>query len=267
MWVIKIGGGEGNALEPLLDELARDYSDQPWVLVHGGSKRLDEVSTALGHPPRRLVSPSGFTSRRTDRRTALTMAMVCGGEINKRIVEHLQSRGVDAFGLTGVDGALVRARRKHAVRAVEGGRIRVVRDDYTGTITGVRSDILERLLDAGLRPVVSPPALSEDGEMLNVDGDRLAAAVAAALGAERLLLLTGAPGLLRRVDDPLSRIERLGRAELDGARRDWAEGRMRLKLKAAGDALDAGISEVLIGASHADRPIRAALAGGGTVIR
>ncbi|MEM1179274.1 MAG: [LysW]-aminoadipate kinase [Acidobacteriota bacterium] len=267
MWVIKIGGGDGNALEPLLNELAREHRDRPWVLVHGGSKRLDEVSTALGHPPQRLVSPSGFSSRRTDRRTALTMAMVCAGEINKRIVEHLQAQGVNAFGLSGVDGALVRARRKRAVRSVENGRVRVVRDDYTGTVTGVRTEILHRLLDAGLRPVVSPPALSEEGEMLNVDGDRLAAAVAAALGADRLVLLTGAPGLLRSVDDPASRIRSLGRDELEAARREWAEGRMRLKLKAAEDALAAGIPEVLIAASRAQRPIESAFAGGGTVIR
>ena len=124
MWVIKIGGGAGNAIEPLLDELCSEHRERPWILVHGGSKRLDEVSTALGHPPRTLVSPSGYTSRRTDRRTALTMAMVLAGEINQRIVESLQARGVDAFGLSGLDGGLVRARRKRAIRAVEDGRWR-----------------------------------------------------------------------------------------------------------------------------------------------
>ena len=267
MWVIKLGGGAGNALEPLLDELATEHRDRPWVLVHGGSKRLDEVSTALGHPPQTLVSPSGYSSRRTDRRTALTMAMVLAGEINQRIVKALQARGIDAFGLSGVDGGLVRARRKRAIRAVEDGRIRVVRDDYTGTITEVRGALLHSLLDQGLRPVISPPALSLEGEMLNVDGDRLAAAIAASLGAERLVLLTGAPGLLRSVDDPSSRLPSLERSQLEQASREWAEGRMRLKLRAAGEALEGGIGEVVIAASAAERPMQAALGGEGTVIR
>ena len=266
MLVIKIGGGEGNELEPLLEDIARSWDGRPWVLVHGGSQRVGEISTALGHPPRFVTSPSGYTSRRTDRQTALTFAMVCAGDVNKRIVESLQRRGVNAFGLSGLDGRLLTARRKKAIRVVENGRTTVLRDDYTGTIDGVNADLLRSLIAGGFLPVVSPPALSEEGEMVNVDGDRAAAAIARALGAESLVLLTGADGLYRRAEDPSSRVERLARTDLAEAGRSWAKGRMRIKLKAAEEALDGGVGQVWIGASGRENPLTGVMSGQGTVI-
>lgn len=266
MLVIKIGGGEGNALEPLLEDIAQSWNGRPWVLVHGGSERVGEVSNALGHPPQFVTSPSGYTSRRTDRQTALTFTMVCAGDVNKRIVESLQRRGVNALGLSGLDGRLLTARRKKAIRVVENGRTRVLRDDYTGTIDGVNADLLRLLIGQGFLPVISPPALSEQGEMLNVDGDRAAAAIAKALGAQSLVLLTGAAGLYRQAGDPSTRVDRLARADLAEAGRSWAQGRMRIKLRAAEEALSGGVGQVWIGASGRDRPLTGVLSGQGTVI-
>ena len=266
MLVIKVGGGEGNALEPLLEDIAETWSGRPWVLVHGGSGRVGEISTALGRPPQFVTSPSGYTSRRTDRETALTFTMVCAGDVNKRIVESLQRRGVDALGLSGLDGRLLMAKRKRAIRVVENGRTRILRDDYTGTIESVNGELLQLMIERGFLPVVSPPALSQEGEMVNVDGDRAAAAVAGALGADELVLLTGAPGLLRDAQDPETRIEHLPRQELSTAGRQWAQGRMRIKLKAADEALAAGVGRVVIAGSNRSRPLSQALSGEGTVI-
>ncbi|MDQ7030798.1 MAG: [LysW]-aminoadipate kinase, partial [Ardenticatenia bacterium] len=111
-----------------------------------------------------------------------------------------------------------------------------------------------------------PPAISTDHEIINVDGDRAASAVAAALGADTLVLLTGAPGLLRRPDDPASVIPRLHRQEIEDAIEQYARGRMRLKLVAAREALNGGVSRVIIGPSAAEAPVRAALNGRGTTI-
>lgn len=267
MLVIKIGGGEGNALEPLLEDIVQTWrAGLPWVLVHGGSGRVGEVSKAMGREPRFVTSPSGFTSRRTDRETALLFTMVCAGDVNKRIVESLQRQGVNAIGLSGLDGGLLRAKRKKALRIVEDGRTRVLRDDYTGTIESVDGQLLRLLIDRGYLPVISPPALSTEGEMVNVDGDRAAAAVARALDAESLVLLTGASGLLRDARDPDSRIDRLARIDLDQAGRQWAQGRMKIKLKAAEEALDGGVDRVWIGPSDRSRPLHNVLAGQGTVI-
>lgn len=268
MLTVKVGGGAGNALDGVLDDLAALWREgRRWILVHGGSARTDEISEALGHPPVFVTSPNGFTSRRTDRRTALIFTMVYAGDVNKRIVEGLQARGVNAVGLSGLDGRLLEARRKTALRVVENGRQRVLRDDYTGTVQRVNAELLGLLLDRGLAPVVSPPAIGTEHEILNVDGDRAAAAIAAALGARELLLLTGAPGLLADPREPASVIPSLPRAALDQALERYAEGRMRIKLKAAAEALDGGVASVTIAASRKESPVRSALAGEGTVIR
>lgn len=265
--VVKVGGGEGNRIEPVLDDLADLWhAGRRWVLVHGGSARTNEVATALGHPPQFITSPSGFTSRRTDRQTALIFTMVYAGEMNKTIVEGLHARGVNAVGLSGADGRVLEGERKKAIRAVVNGRRLIIRDDYTGTITRVNNSLLHLLLNAGYAPVLCPPAISQEHELINVDGDRAAAALAAALSAETLVLLTGAPGLLRSPDDPASRIATLPLAALDDAMNTYAQGRMRIKLLAAREALEGGVQRVVIAASNTAHPVRHALAGDGTVI-
>lgn len=266
MLVIKLGGSADNDATPLITDIARHWQQQPWFLVHGGSARVDELSTALGHPPRFVTSPSGFRSRRTDRRTARIFTMACAGDVNKGLVEQLQASGVDALGLSGLDGRLLVARRKKALRVVENGRTQMLRDDYSGRVEQVNGSLLHLLQQQGHLPVISPPALSTEGEIVNVDGDRAAAAVASAVGARTLVLLTGAVGLLRDAEDPTSRIPRLARTDLDTAIHDWARGRMKIKLRAAAEALDGGVAQVIIAPSAVDQPLQRALNGEGTVI-
>ncbi len=134
--VIKVGGGAGidpTTLAPQIAELVAQGL-RP-VLVHGGSNETDTLAERLGHPPKRLVSPSGHESRRTDPRTLEILTMACAGAINTRLVAALRAHGVNAVGLSGVDGGLWRAERKPAIRAVEGDRTVVVRDDLSGRVT------------------------------------------------------------------------------------------------------------------------------------
>lgn len=266
--VVKSGGGAGNSFETVLDDLAELWqSGQRWVYLHGGSERANEVSEQLGHPPQFITSKSGFESRRTDRRTALTLAMVYAGEINTEVVEGLQRRGVNAVGLSGVDGRLLVGKRKAAIRAVQDGKTVMIRDDYTGTIKEVNDALLRMLLDNGYAPVVSIPAISHDHELINVDGDRAAAAVAGAVQAEHLILLTGAEGLCRDFSDKNSLISELSFDELETAMTEYAEGRMRIKMLAAQEALENGARRVSIaGSSHA-QPLKNVLENqGGTTI-
>ena len=123
--------------------------------------------------------------------------MVTAGKINTLLVEKLQKAGVNAFGLSGVDGRLMVAKRKEAIRIVENGRKVMLRDDYTGKIETVNADLLQLLLEHGLTPVIAPLAISPEGDALNVDADRAAAMVAGAVKAEQLIILTNVPGLLR----------------------------------------------------------------------
>jgi acetylglutamate/LysW-gamma-L-alpha-aminoadipate kinase len=267
--VVKIGGAAGVDLATICDDIARAWhAGQRIVLVHGGSDATNTLAEQLGHPPRMVVSPSGHTSRYTDRRTLEIFAMATAG-INRAIVERLQSLSVPAWGLSGIDGGVLRARRKAAIRVVEDGRVRVLRDDWTGTIESANGELLRMLLGyaggRGYLPVLAPLALGENGEMLNVDGDRAAAVVAGALDADTLLLLSNVPGLLRDYPDESSLLSMLDLSELDQAM-SFAQGRMKKKLLAAQEALMQGVGRVVIGDGRRARPVEEALAGAGTMI-
>ena len=268
MIVVKVGGSTGINYDAVCDDIAElIHSGQRLVLVHGGSALTNEVAEQLGHPAQFITSPSGYTSRLTDRRTMEIFQMVYCGQMNKGIVERLQQRGVNAVGLSGIDGRLWEGARKKAIRAVaEDGRTFVVRDNLTGTVERVNSRLLTSLLDEGYLPVLTPPAISFDGEAINVDGDRAARATAAALNATTLVILSNIPGLLRDFPDESTLINRSPRDKVE-AYQKYAAGRMRIKLLGAKEALEAGVGRVVLGDARIPQPVQRALEGQGTVIQ
>jgi [amino group carrier protein]-L-2-aminoadipate/L-glutamate 6-kinase len=260
--VVKIGGAPGNRTDRVLDEIAHHPE---YVLVHGGSAEVDRLGTALGRPAEYYTSPSGVVSRRTDPGHLETVVLALAGKVQTELVAALGARGVRAVGLSGVDGRLLLARRRTGARAVVNGRVVHLTDDLSGTIEQVNTDLLATVRGAGILPVIGPPAVTADGQIVNVDADRAASAVASALSAEALVLLTNVSGLLERKEDPSSRIPRIARDDIDRYL-PFAEGRMRKKLVAARDAVRAGVGRVVIGPSDTSEPIARALAGEGTVI-
>lgn len=260
--VVKIGGGAGVATSNIVQEVARCVADgERVVLLHGGSDLTNTLSQRLGHEIRMITSPGGMTSRYTDSETLRIFAMAVG-QINSELVALLQQQGVNAFGLSGVDGRLLLARRKAAIRSVTPeGRVQIVRDDYTGQIERVNGALLQQLLDAGYTPVIAPLALSYEGERLNVDGDRAAAAVAVALQAETLAIMTNVPGLLADPADQSTLIRTICADQLDEAM-NYAQGRMRKKMLGAQEALRGGVTRVCIGSAS----LQAVLNGAGTTI-
>jgi len=267
--VVKVGGAEGVDYDSVCADMAALAREgQPWVLVHGGSFETNVVAEKLGHPPEFVTSASGYTSRKTDRTTIEIFEMVYCGKRNKGLVEKLQALGVNAVGLSGLDGRLLEGKRKKALKVVDpdSGKRFVLRGTYTGKVESVNTGLLKLLLDNGYHPVVTPPAISEESEAINVDGDRAAARIAAALEAETLVILSDVPGVLRAFPDESTLIERLPRAEVAAAQERYAKGRMRIKLLGATEALDAGVQKVILGNSRGDGPVRAALGGKGTVI-
>jgi acetylglutamate/LysW-gamma-L-alpha-aminoadipate kinase len=226
----------------------------------------NEVATALGHPPQFITSPSGYTSRLTDRRTIEIFEMVYCGQVNKGIVERLQARGINAIGLSGIDGKLWQGPRKKAVRAVRDGKTLVVRDNLTGKVEEVNVNLINSLLDGGYVPVLTPPALSYNGEAINVDGDRAAAMTANALRAATLLILSNVPGVLRDFPDEASLIRHIDASEIETIAKEHAQGRMRIKLLGAQEALAGGVEQVVIGDARGANPILRALAGEGTIV-
>ncbi|MGA8542607.1 MAG: [LysW]-aminoadipate kinase [Thermoplasmata archaeon] len=259
--VVKVGGAAGNSLDPVLADLA---GRRDCVLVHGGSDRVDRLGEALGRPSEYYTSPSGVVSRRSDPAHLEVVVMALAGAVQTEIVAGLARLGVRAIGLSGADGGLLLARRKEGTRAVVDGRVLRVTDDWAGTIEQVDTELLRSILAMGLLPVIGPPAITKAGDVVNVDADRVASAVAIALRAEALVLLTNVPGLLRDRSDPASVVKTVSRDDVDGAVA-LAEGRMRKKVLAAKSALAGGVPRVVIGSSLGDGPIERALAGEGTV--
>ncbi len=262
MIVVKIGGGRGIDYDEILRDIAglRDV-----VVVHGGNYETSLLSERLGKPPRMVTSISGHESRYTDRETLEIFEMVYCGKINKMIVEKLQRFGVNAVGLSGIDGRLLEGRRKEAVKIVENGKRKILHGDYTGKVEKVNARLLELLVQNGFVPILTPPAISYESDAINVDGDRIAALVAGSLKAEALVILSNVPGLLKDVNDESSLVRKIERQSI-GAYSEYAKGRMKRKMVATEEALAAGVKRVILADARVKNPVTYALDGNGTVI-
>jgi acetylglutamate/LysW-gamma-L-alpha-aminoadipate kinase len=268
MIVVKAGGNGDLDIGAVCGDVAELVrAGEQVVLVHGGSSETNRMSEKLGHPPRFVTSPSGHTSRHTDRQTLEIFTMVVAGRVNKLLVERLQRLGVNAIGLCGMDGRLLEGKRKSALRIQEDGKLKVLRGEYSGVIERVNVDLLRMLLEAGYVPVVAPVAISYQGDGLNVDGDRAAAAIGKALRAERVVILSNVPGLLRDVCDESSLIPHIPLANARDYLDCYAKGRMKRKVLGALEALQDGVGQVIIADGRVEQPLRRALAGQGTVLR
>src|SRR2546426_5907562 len=262
MMVCKVGGANGNDIDSVLIDIA---NRKDWVLVHGGSKEVDALAEALGRPPKFLTSPSGVVSRYTDKETMDVFTMALAGKLNTQIVARLRALGANALGLSGEDGGLLTGRRKEAVRAVDNGRVLLVKDDHSGTVDQVNAGLIHLLFDAGYVPVVSPPGVTARRELINTAADRIAGQVAVAMKAETLILFTNVPGLLREPSDPSTVIPVVPRDRLTFFM-NFAYGRMKKKLIAAQEALEGGVKQVVIASSQHPDPVERGLSGMGTVI-
>jgi acetylglutamate/LysW-gamma-L-alpha-aminoadipate kinase len=253
--VVKCGGNAALDLTGLCEGVVELIAaGRKPVLVHGGSAEMGRLAEQLGLRLRQLTAPDGVVTRYTDAATLDVLSMALTGRVKPALLCALDRHKVPAVGLTGLDAGLLRARRKKAVRAVVDGRPTVVRDDHSGRIVEVNTGLLRGLLDAGVVPVVSPPALAEDGEPVNTNADRAAAAVAAALRAHRLVFLTGAPGLLRDPGEPTSVLGSYTLPPAGEPAPSWVAGGMTIKLVAAREALLAGVPQVWITDGRAARP-------------
>jgi acetylglutamate/LysW-gamma-L-alpha-aminoadipate kinase len=265
--VVKLGGTEGVDFSAICCDAAEIWKQgNGLVFVHGGSSEANLLGASLGAPPKMITSPSGYTSRYTDRKTLEIFLMAVNGKVNSLLTEQLQMLGVNAFGLCGLDGRLMQATRKDAIQSIENGKRKIIRDDFTGKIETINTHLLQMLLNAGYLPVLAPVAISEKGEALNVDADRAAAMVASALKAETLILLTAVPGLMKNFPDESTLIRQLPQSGLAAAS-ESAQGRMKKKILGAEEALKGGVSRVIIADGRIQNPIRNALSGNGTMIQ
>lgn len=267
MIVVKAGGSQGVNVSTLCADVAQLVKQgERIIVVHGGSHETNVISEKLGHPPRFVTSVSGFVSRHTDRETLEIFMMVTAGKINKMLVEELQRLGVNAFGLSGLDGRLLQGLRKDTLRIVDNGKTKILHGDYGGQIERVNAKLLTMLMEADIVPVIAPLAVSAQGEALNVDADRVAAAVASAMKADTLIILSNVPGLLRHLPDEGSLIPSIPAAQAQDYLDRYAQGKMKKKLLGAIEALQDGVQRVIIADGRIEQPVQQALAGKGTVI-
>src|SRR5918998_2358779 len=194
------------------------------------------------------------------------VVMVHGGKVNKRLVATLRATGVNAVGLSAIDGGIGVGRRKPVLRGTEDGKSKVLRDDHAGTLETVDPSLVRLLLQNGYTPVLTPPALGAEGVPINVDGDKLALELATALRADGLLFFSDTPGLLRDRDDETSLIAEIDAASPESAL-EAAAGRMVVKVEAALGAVERGVGRVVFADGRIANPIRAALNGQGTTVR
>jgi acetylglutamate/LysW-gamma-L-alpha-aminoadipate kinase len=265
--VVKVGGA--SAVDPagaVTDVAHLVANGVRMVVVHGGSTAVDETLDRVGVEPEYVETPDGVTGRFTDAETMELFTMTMAGKLNTELVAQLRNETVDAVGLSGVDGGLLTGPRTSAVRVQEDGREKIRRGDHSGRIESVRTELLERLLEAGHVPVVTVPMFGDDGAEsvpVNADADRAAAAVAGALDAP-LVALTDVAGVYADPEDPTTLIDRVETPAGFDRLADAAEGFMTRKVMAAREALEAGAPTVVISEAGVRDPVVAALGGGGT---
>lgn len=242
-FVVKAGGavfGDAGLTRALIEQIALlHHLGVRVVMVHGGGPQLTEVTEALGVPTRMVEG-----RRVTDAKSLDATSMVLNGLINTRILAFCRDLNIDAVGLSGVDAGLVRAHRRPPVR-LKPGDTETVDYGFVGDIDGIDTSVINKHLDNGLMPVISPLSSDDKGQLLNINADTVAAAIGAALQAEKLILCTGAPGILDNVADPGSVVSY---TDVAGLKRMREEGKivdgMLPKAKAIEDAIRGGVRRV-----------------------
>lgn len=241
-FVVKAGGGvfaDDVATRVLMEQIAiLHYFGVRVVFVHGGGPQVTELARALGVNSRMVEG-----RRVTDREAIDVTAMVLNGTINTGILGMCRELNIEAVGVSGVDAGLIRAHKRPPVRLPDSGE--VVDYGFVGDIDAVDPTVLRKLLDNGLMPVVSPLSADDSGVLLNINADTVASALAAALSAEKLILCTGAAGILADVADPGSLISY---TDLEGLAQLREQGRiadgMLPKAKAIESAIRGGVRRV-----------------------
>jgi len=266
MIIIKIGGGKKVNLDHICEDI-KTLTDrgEKIVIVHGASATRDEIAKKIGYPTKTITSPTGISSVYTNKEAIDIFLMAYSGLINKKIVAKLQSHGINALGLSGIDGKLWRGKRKTAVYSKEGTKVKLITDNMTGKVTEINVELINLLLDNNYLPVICPPALSEENEIINTDNDWAVAVMAGALKIEKMVVLFEASGLLKKYGDESSLIKKIDKNKIDEYL-IYAQGRMKKKLLGAKEAFNHGLKEMYWSDGRIKNPIINSLNGIGTII-
>ena len=262
MYIVKIGGGRGINVDGVIDDLAE--LNVPCLIVLGANAVRDQLADDLDQPKQVLTSVSGYSSVFSDASAIDVIMMAYSGLRSKRVVELCQRKGINAIGLSGIDGQLVQGTRNRGIRVREGSKT-LIKRDFSGKPKAVNAELLKMLLGAGYTPVITIPIVDERGFAINSENDDIVNVLQDALGADKIFQLIEAPGFLDDKDDESTLVTRLSRAELS-AREAQVEGRMKRKMLALTQLFESGAAEVIICDGRVEHPIKDALDGKGTTI-
>lgn len=264
MIIIKVGGGFAINQTGIIQDIKN--LKQEVIFVHGARVQADQVAKKLGYPTQRITSPSGMESILTDKKAMQIMTMVYSGLINKQWVERFQQSGINAIGLSGADGKIWQAKKKTNLIAQIGKKQKLIKDTLTGRVDTVNASLIRLLLSKDYLPVITQPAISHDGELINTDNDLNVALMSKELKVKEIIVLFEAPGLLKDPKDKSSLIKKVKREDLDQMMQ-YAKGTMKKKILAAQEAFENGVQTIYWGDARIKHPVNSALAGQGTVIQ
>lgn len=263
MHIIKVGGGAAINLDGIVRDLAS--LDGPVVVVLGANAVRDDIADRLGTPKKTLTSVSGYASVFSDEAAMDAIMMAYAGLRCSRFVELCQRNGVNAIGLSGIDGRAVQGLRNRGIRVREGAKT-IIKRDFSGKPKSVNAPLFRLLMDNGYVPVLTIPIIDENGHAINSENDDIVNVLQQALGADHIVQLIEAPGFLDDKDDPASLVAELSRDEI-ARREEQVEGRMKRKMLALRRLFESGASRVVIGDGRTESPISDALEGKGTTIQ
>ena len=266
MIIIKIGGGDTLNLEGIIADLAHlAHLDQSFLIVHGANVLRDQVVAKMGLEKQVITSASGFQSVFSDETAIDTILMAYSGLRNKRLVELCQQKGINAVGLTGLDGRIVQGQRNRGIRVMENNK-KMLKRDFSGKPASINTELLQLLIQNQYTPVLTIPICDEDGFAINSENDDIVCMLQQALKAETVVQLIEAPGFMEDINDPDSLQATLSRNEL-AIRLQQVEGRMKRKMYALNKLSSGEVKTIIIADGRGEHPVSDALKGGGTWIQ
>lgn len=263
MIIIKIGGGKEINVEGIIKDLAE--LKEKFIILHGANALRDELAKKLGTPKKVITSLSGYQSVFSDESAIDVMMMSYAGLKNKRIVELCHQNGINAVGLSGIDGKIIKGVRNKGIKVKEGEKI-LIKRDYSGKPKSVNKDLLKLLLDNDYVPVLTVPIIDESNKAINTENDSILTVLQQAFKAEKIIIFIEKPGFLEDSRNEDTLVKHISKKELS-EREKQVEKRMRRKMLALRQLFENSATKVIISDGRVEHPIKEALKGKGTVIQ
>ena len=270
MLLIKIGGGNGINLKAVASDLAA--VKEKFIIVHGANAFRDDLAKKLNIAKRVVTSLSGYDSVFSDENTIDLAMMAYAGFKNKRIVELLQQNGVNAVGLSGIDGKVIQGKRNSGIKVREGGKTLLLRD-YSGKPKAINKKLLDLLLENNYTPVLCVPLIDENNVAINSENDDIIALLQSEYKADKIISLIEEPGFLLDKNDPSTLVSKMSRSELEAMEQN-VDGRMKRKILAlrklfadSDSSNETNNTTVILSDGRTEHPIQDALNGKGTTIQ